>query len=293
MSLVEQAIARMRNQAGFKRAAPDMKPALNRPAPIAEDDLESTASMQHMTIDMAALRAAGYLPEESKDRQFADHYRRIKRTLIDNALSGGGNGEMRVIMITSALPGDGKTFSSINLALSMALERDISVLLVDCDVAKRHVSQILGLKADMGLLDSLIDDSLDIESLVLKTDLRGLSILPAGTRVESAAELLSSNRMRQIVKTLCDRSPRRILLLDSPPLLITNEGRTLVKIAGQVVLVVRAGHTPRPAVQEAVALFDPQQAGGVILNEVAMGSDEGYYGYGNYGAYGANGSHVD
>jgi len=293
MSLVEQAIARMRNQAGFKRAAPDMKPALNRPAPIAEDDLESTASMQRIAIDVPALRAAGYLPEESKDRQFADHYRRIKRTLIDNVLTGGGIGEARVIMVTSALPGDGKTFSSINLALSMALERDISVLLVDCDVAKRHISQIMGLKGERGLLDSLSDDSLDVESLVLKTDMRGLSILPAGNRVESPAELLSSKRMRQLMRNLCDRNPRRILLLDSPPLLITNEGRTLVKIAGQIVLVVRAGHTPRPAVQEAVALFDPQQqAGGVILNEAAMGSDKGYYGYGNYGTYGDNGSDV-
>ena len=91
------------------------------------------------------MRAGGYLPEDGKDRQFADHYRRIKRPLIDKALSGSvAVGESRVIMITSALPGDGKTFTSINLALSMALERDVSVLLVDCDVAKRHVSQISG-----------------------------------------------------------------------------------------------------------------------------------------------------
>jgi exopolysaccharide/PEP-CTERM locus tyrosine autokinase len=292
MSLVEQAIARMRNQSGPERVAPESKPA-GTPAPVVADDLESTASMQRIAIDVPALRAAGYLPEENKDRQFADHYRRIKRTLIDNVLTGGGIGEARVIMVTSALPGDGKTFSSINLALSMALERDISVLLVDCDVAKRHISQIMGLKGERGLLDSLSDDSLDVESLVLKTDMRGLSILPAGNRVESPAELLSSKRMRQLMRNLCDRNPRRILLLDSPPLLITNEGRTLVKIAGQIVLVVRAGHTPRPAVQEAVALFDPQQqAGGVILNEAAMGSDKGYYGYGNYGTYGDNGSDV-
>jgi len=191
-------------------------------------------------------------------------------------------------MITSALPGDGKTFTSINLALSMALERDISVLLVDCDVAKRHVSQILGMKEESGLLDALVDESLDIESLVIQTNLRGLSVLPAGRRVEATSELLSSNRMRQIVTNLCERNPRQIMLLDSPPLLVTNEGRTLVKIAGQIVLVVRAGHTPRHAVQDAVGLFDPQQAGGVILNQVAIGGDEGYYGYGSYGVYGAN-----
>jgi len=115
------------------------------------------------------------------------------------------------------------------------------------------------------------------------TSSRGFSILPAGTRVEGTAELVSSNRMRQIVTTLCSRNPRRILLLDSPPLLITNEGRSLVKIAGQVVLVVRAGETPRHAVQAAIDMIDEKQAGGVILNQVKVGLTEGYYGYGAYG----------
>jgi Mrp family chromosome partitioning ATPase len=170
--------------------------------------------------------------------------------------------------------------------MSMALERDITVLLVDCDVAKRHVSEIVGLKEEAGLLDALVDESVDVESLVAPTNLRGLSILPAGTRVEATAELLSSNRMRQIVTGLCSRVPRRLLLLDSPPLLITNEGQSLVKIAGQIVLVVRAGHTPRQAVLDAIALFDAQQAGGLILNEVQASIKDGYYGYGYYGTYG-------
>jgi exopolysaccharide/PEP-CTERM locus tyrosine autokinase len=238
-----------------------------------------------MTLNMEVLRARGYLPEASEDQRFADHYRRIKRPLIDKAISEvAAVGEPRVIMITSALPGDGKTFTSVNLALSMALERDISVLLVDCDVARRHVSDIVGLKEESGLLDALVDESVDIESLVVQTNLRGLSILPAGRRrVEATTELLSSNRMRQIIANLCHRNPRRILLLDSPPLLITNEGRTLVKIAGQIVLVVRAGHTPRQAVRDSIGLFDAQQAGGIILNQVQMSPVEGYYGYGSYG----------
>jgi exopolysaccharide/PEP-CTERM locus tyrosine autokinase len=289
MSLVEQAIARMRNQArasapktaeaGSKAAA--SPPILDQPAhPAAEPH-------RRMTLDMEALRTHGYLPELGKDRQFADHYRRIKRPLIDKAMSGiSGIGEPLVAIITSALPGDGKTFTSINLALSIALERDFSVLLIDCDVAKRHISEVLGLKEERGLLDVLADESVDIDSVVVQTNQRGLAILPAGRRAEGAAELLSSNRMRQIVADLSKRNPRRLLVLDSPPLLITNEGRSLVKIAGQVVLVVRAGHTPRQAVQDALGLVDPQQAGGIILNHVPMGQSEGYYGYGSYGAAG-------
>ncbi len=293
MSLFEQAIARLRNQAAATSSVPlSPKPSANadssadRPAATVTVPVEPA---KRIAIDAEALRTRGYLPEEARARQFADHYRRIKRPLIDKALSGvAASAESRVMMITSALPGDGKTFTSINLALSMALERDISVLLVDCDVVKGHISEIFGLKQDRGLVDALIDETLDIESLVVGTNQRGLSILPAGTRTEETTELLSSNRMRQLIATLGSRVPRRLLLLDSPPLLITNEGRALTKLAGQVVLVVRAGHTPRQAVTDAIALFDSSQAGGIILNEVKMARSEGYgyYGYGSYGTGG-------
>jgi protein-tyrosine kinase len=284
MSLVEQAIARLKNQQpGTKRPVLGGSAAKSVVPPIVNEFEDSTAA-NRLVIDVNTLRAGGYLPEVSKDRQFADHYRRIKRPLIEKALAGdSAGGEPRIIMVASAVPGDGKTFTSINLAFSMARERDISVLLVDSDVAKHHITDIFGLSARKGLLDALTDESLDPETLVVPTNSRGFSILPAGTRVEGTAELVSSNRMRQIIASLCARNPRRILLLDSPPLLITNEGRALVKIAGQVVLVVRAGETPRHAVQAAIDMFDEKQAGGLILNQVKVGFTEGYYGYAAYG----------
>jgi protein-tyrosine kinase len=284
MSLVEQAIARLKNQqSGIKR--PIGGASANAVQPPTVNGLEDTTkTANRLAIDVNALRAGGYLPELAKDRQFADHYRRIKRPLIEKALSGDGAvGGPRIIMVASAVPGDGKTFTSINLAFSMAQERDISVLLVDSDVAKHHITDIFGLRERKGLLDALTDQSLDPETLVVPTSSRGFSILPVGSRVEGTAELVSSNRMRQVVTSLCARNPRRILLLDSPPLLITNEGRALVKLAGQVVLVVRAGETPRHAVQAAISMFDQKQAGGVILNQVTVGFTEGYYGYGEYG----------
>ena len=284
MSLVEQAIARLRNQQlGTQRPVQGGAGSKTVVTPVV-NELEDSKAANRMAIDGNSLRSGGYLPEASKDRQFADQYRRIKRPLIEKALSGNdAGGEPRVIIITSAVPGDGKTFTSINLAFSMALERDISILLVDSDVAKHHITDIFGLRQRKGLLDALTDESLDPEALVVPTSSRGFSILPAGTRVDGTAELISSNRMRQIVTGLCARSPRRILLLDSPPLLITNEGRALVKIAGQVVVVVRAGETPRHAVQAALDMIDEKQAGGLILNQVKVGFTEGYYGYGAYG----------
>lgn len=289
MSLVEQTIARLKKQGkGIEtRVAIPNDQSPHRSASVRVDErFEETASFAHaIEVDNAGLRAAGYFPEQDRDRQFADQYRRIKRPLIDKALAGtAALGEPRVIMVTSALPGDGKTFTSLNLALSMALERDVSVLLVDADVAKRHVSEILKLDTQAGLLDALVDDRLEPESLIVPTTTRGFSVLPAGKRVASTAELLSSNHMRKIVAALCARNPRRIVLLDSPPLLATNEGRALLKVAGQVVLVVRAGRTPRQAVHAAVALFDAQQAGGLVLNEVHGSAGEGYYSYGSYGS---------
>ena len=293
MSLVEQTIARLKKTqvgAGATSAPREATPidrSPHRAAPVVVDERfeDTTSLVKPIVLDNTALRARGYFPEPDRDRQFADQYRRIKRPLIDRALSGGITlGEPRVIVVTSALPGDGKTFTSINLTFSMALERDVSVLLIDSDVAKRHVSEIFGLEGRAGLLDALVDESLDAESLIVPTTTRGFSILSAGNRVSGTAELLSSNRMRMIVMELCARNPRRIVLLDSPPLLVTNEGAALVKIAGQVVLVVRAGQTPRQAVRAAVALFDAQQAGGLVLNEVQGGTHEGYYGYGSYGS---------
>lgn len=290
MSLVEQAIARLKNSVSADRTGAPARAAskLSTPQALIDAAGGTPKITKQMTVDTNALRAEGYLPEESKDRQFAEHYRRIKRPLIEKALSGkaaGGAWQPRIIMVTSALPGDGKTFTSINLALSMALERDISLLLVDADAPKPHVSEILALQREPGLLDALVDDSLDVESLIVQTDLQGLSILPAGTPVRGTAELLSSNRMRQIMASLCSSNPRRIVLLDSPPLLITNEGRALSKIAGQIVLVVRAGETPQQAVQDAIGLIDEQQAGGLVLNQVHVGLEK-YYGYGGYGVAG-------
>jgi exopolysaccharide/PEP-CTERM locus tyrosine autokinase len=254
--------------------APDLSP----------EPLEDTDSLaRRLIVDNGALRARGYFPEREKDRQFADQYRRIKRPLIEKALrEAATRSESRIVMVTSALPGDGKTFTSINLALSMAAERDVSVLLIDADVAKRHISTMFGVAEQPGLLDALVNEDTEAEGLIVPTTTQGFSILPAGTPVAGMEELLSSHRMRKVMASLCTRSARRVILLDTPPLLVTNEGRALLKIAGQVVLVVRAEVTPRDAIQAAVSLFEPQHAGGVVLNQVLSKAAEGYYQYGSY-----------
>ena len=288
MSLVEQAIAKLRQAAGpakTVRRLPNVPMA--RVTTVAPENLEHTAKNNKvLALDTAAMRANGYLPELAMDRQFAEHYRQIKRPLVEKALSATSRGDeldTRVIMVTSALPGEGKTFTSINLAFSLARERDMSVLLVDADILKPHVSEIFGVKQDPGLMDALMDEKLAIESLVMSTNVKGLSILPAGRMAEGAAELLVSNRMRQILRRLLTENSRRIVLLDSPPILATSEGRALTKVAGQIVLVVRAGQTLQAAVTGTLAQVEPARIAGIILNDARLSLTETFYGYGTYG----------
>jgi exopolysaccharide/PEP-CTERM locus tyrosine autokinase len=216
----------------------------------------------------------------------ANQFRQIKRTLLANALGKGGpavaNG--RLLMMTSALPGEGKTFSTLNLALSLARERDVTILVVDADVAKPQVSGLFNMDRAPGLLEALTDTSVDIESLILRTDIPGLYFLPAG-RCEGdvATELLASERMLDTVLRLESRQSNRVILFDSPPLLLTNEARVLASIVGQIVLVVRAGFTPQRAVMEAIGYVRDDKPIGLLLNQSKASAPGSYYGYGAYG----------
>jgi exopolysaccharide/PEP-CTERM locus tyrosine autokinase len=243
-------------------------------------------------IDRARLQAEGHLPPEKSERLIANQFRHIKRPVIKNAFGKGvepvTNG--RLVMVTSSLPGEGKTFSSINLALGIAREKGIELLLIDADVAKQHISRTFGVNDEPGLLDALADDAIDVESLVHPTDVEGLSILSAGQCGEDVAtELLASSRMEEIAQKLVAANPHRIALFDTPPLLLTNESRVLASIMGQVLLVVCAGVTPRQAVVEAISYLDQDKPLGLVLNQSKAGKPGSYYGYGSYG-YGGYGS---
>ena len=245
---------------------------------------------ERIRLEIDALRDVGALPPQNCERQLTEQYRRIKRPLVAFAL-GGGNTDLQVngslIMITSSFPAEGKTFTSLNLSISMSLEKDVSVLLVDADIANPRLSTLLSRRGARGLFDALGQETLDAETLVVDTDIPGLSFLPAGTTTHESSELLASHRMAALMASLVANHPRRLVLLDSPPLLLTNESRELASVAGQVLLVVRAGVTPQESVREATALIPDGKHVGVVLNQVdPSSSDVSYYGYGRYGAYG-------
>lgn len=293
MSLIESTLAKLR-RGGESDAHRDVPVPPRAVIPLAASKgpavvvaaspvPEPEERAKRIAIDLRDLRASGYLPEEGLERRFSDHYREIKRPLIENALGGGS--EMRLIVVTSALPGDGKTFTSISLALSMAHERDASVLLVDADLPRANVSRVFGLRNERGMTDALLDETLDVESLLIGTDVPGLDILPAGKYVENATELLASARMAQIAARMVNRNPRRLVLFDSSPLIGSSEARALVRLPGQMIIVVRAGVTPRHAIIDAVGMVDKHRLQGLVLNDAHLQRGAGYYyGYSTYGA---------
>ncbi len=257
--------------------------------PTVEAPTVHPTSARIVNIDRERLQALGHLPPKDKERLVANQFRHIKRSLLANAIGRGGaavpNG--RLIMVTSALPGEGKTFSVLNLALSLAREKDLEVVVIDADSAKQQISCILGVEREEGLLDVLMDDARDVESVILRTDTKSLSILPAGNCEEDVVtELLTSSRMDEIVARIGTKNSRRIAIFDSSPLLLTNESRALAAVVGQVVLVVKADVTPKQAVEEAISYLDEGKPLGLILNQSKAGGPGDYYGYGAYG-YGA------
>lgn len=290
MSLVERALQKVQAGEAAKRLAakPVVEPTIGKlvsgTVPPAAEREPAYAANRMVTLDRDAMRAAGLLPQPDRDREIADQYRAIKRPLIQAAFQAEQpeGPPQKLIMVASALPGDGKTFTGLNLALSMALEKDHSVLLVDGDVIKPHVSKLLGVEDEPGLLDLLTDPTLSIDSVILPTDVPRLSVLPAGRHTEHATELLSSERMTQVVAQLARLSARGIVLFDSLPLLLTSEARVLTSLMGQVVLVVKANVTPQDAVKDAIELIGDRRLW-LVLNQAEVHGTSGYYYGSQYG----------
>lgn len=234
-------------------------------------------------IDRGMLAEAGMIVPGAPVGPLAEEFRLIKRQLLitrERVAQTGQTDKARTALVCSARPGDGKTFCAVNLALSMAAERDTEVLLVDADFAKPDVLAQLGMAEQPGLLDALADSRIDVESLVIRTDVGGLSILPAGTKTATDTELLASARTRTVLARLLAANPRRIVILDSPPALAASPAAVLAMLVGQVMLVVRADRTPESELREAVQRLDGCDEIALVLNAVSF--MPGGHRYGTY-----------
>ncbi len=235
-------------------------------------------------FDFRKLEKSGFLTPEKRKRGQEEEYRVIKRPILQNAFNQGaapvekGN----LIAITSALAGEGKTYTALNLAISMSMEVDTTILLVDGDVIRASMSKQLGLGDEPGLMEVLRGKK-ELSDVILASDMPNLKILPSGRLTENPTELLSSKRMRSLIQELSERYSDRVILFDAPPLLETTEASVIADMMGQVLVVVEASRTGNDKIKSAIEKINPGKVIGMILNKNRMYSEGDYYG-GYYGS---------
>ncbi|MCX7104222.1 MAG: XrtA-associated tyrosine autokinase [Methylococcales bacterium] len=267
----------------------------NKQWPINNNAESKVSSFTHqqlnkeiVEIDFARLTSLGFVDPNDSNTQTIEEYRNIKRPIVNNAFGKGSLGINRanLILITSSLPGEGKTFTAINLALSIANERDKQVLLIDADVARPSISKVLGIQPRSGLIEYLDNQDILFSDVLLDTNVPGLRIVPAGKTHKHSTELLSSNKMALLVEELSSRYPDRIIIFDSPPLLAATQGEILAKLVGQIILVVEAERTLQSMVMESVGKLSACDVVLAVFNKTKRNADGAFYGYGyGYGNY--------
>ncbi len=234
---------------------------------------------KRFAINFAKLRHYGIITPDEQKTTITEQFRLIKRPLLMNYFNknAGTNQNGNLIMVTSSLAGEGKSFCAINLAMSIAMEMDHTVLLVDADVARPMIPEILGLETDRGLLDVLLDDKLNMAEVLIKTNIEKLSILTAGRPHPHANELLASQSMGLLLKEIVQRYEDRIIIFDSPPLLLTSEARVLANQMGQILLVVEAEKTTQQTVRETLRQIESCQTVNLLYNKARSFSNKDLY----------------
>lgn len=313
MSLIEQAAKRLEElkKTGVEipdaladapaAAAPPPTPAAPTPERIAEHlaELEQRARQEppqtfaptpgqpaprQIRIDLARLAALGMVTPEAPHSPIANEFRVVKRPLLANAQGSQAamvkNGNL--IMISSAMPGEGKSFSALNLAMSIAMEQDSTVLLIDADVANPTLLKLMGLPPAKGLMDVLTDKKVNLGDVLLRTNVPKLALLPAGTPHQRATELLASGAMAEMLDEMARRYKDRVLIFDSPPLLPTTESRVLASHMGQIVVVVEAEATTHGVLKSALAHLEGCPIVMTMLNKAPRSEVGQYYGYYGY-----------
>ncbi|MEP6786193.1 MAG: AAA family ATPase [Sphingomonadales bacterium] len=249
---------------------------------VPDDKALAFAGAQAGTIDRVRLREEGFLLPDAPIGTLAEEFRLVKRQLLMRAV-GDESPRDRMVLVCSAQPNEGKTFCSVNLALSLASELDREVLLVDADVAKPEVMSTLGLSGSAGLIDAIADPDANVEDFIIQTDIPKLSVLPAGRASNDDTELLSSARAAQVIEALAANNPRRIVILDSAPALAASPAAVLAHHVGRVLMIVRADRTKETDLREAIALLDGCDDIALLLNGASFfGTNRTYGSY--YGA---------
>lgn len=281
MGRIEDALRKMEAERG--RRPDTAKPGLERALRQTQRSLFQRVALEDLSndlqVDVDALRRWGSVPMLGNDELAKREYGQVKRPIVAHA-TGRSSSPLRdsanVVLVASAVPGEGKSITAINLALSIAREKDLSAILIDADMTKPDLTRALRLSTAPGLSNLVSSDEVQIGDVLWRTSLSRFFFMPAGNQRAGATELYGSQRMADVVEYFVRELPEAIVVIDSPPLLVTNESRVLASLVGQVVFVVRADSTPRHRVTEAIELLDPEKPVGLVLNG-ARASEMAYY----------------
>jgi protein-tyrosine kinase len=243
-----------------------------------------TSPKHELTLDKTALAERGYLIDNGTRKNIKDEFRKIKRILLNNAFGKAAKTlhHSNLIMVSSAKPNEGKTFVAINLALSIALEQDKTVLLVDADVLRPSVMRELGIEEQLGMIDYLLGKTEQVSDIIYNTDINKLKLIPAGKLHHLSNELLASEKMATFANELANRYPDRIVIFDCPPLIGVTETLVLANLMGQALIVVEESKTSIVDIQAATEHLNENLALGLVLNKAIRSHKDlyGYYGYG-------------
>jgi receptor protein-tyrosine kinase len=238
-----------------------------------------------VNLDLDAFTARHLLTPRGEQSRMAEEYRAIKRPLLQYARAAFSKPELKgnLIMVTSSIPGEGKTFTTVNLAMSIAKERDLHVLLIDADLSRPSLAARLGIEGKLGLTELLEDDTLDVSQVLLRTNIRNLSLITAGRANKMGTELLASRRAETVIHELARRYHDRIILFDTSPIQATNEGGALAAEVGQVILVVEAERTTEMEVKGSLEMLSACPNVMLLLNKAKtrFGRYSGTY-FGSY-----------
>ena len=295
MNLIEQATRRLEElrRAGIQVPTAALEPSaggasvmrvVDAPAPeapVAEpaNDRSIGKISREVTIDLDRLASQGYLTPMLSDRVLAEQIRVIKQAVLKNVEDAGARGLRRnLVLVTSATAGEGKTFFSMNVAMSLAMEVDFHALLVDADVLRPSVLERYGVEPGPGLLDLAARPELDLSDVLLRTNVPKLSLLPAGKQSHKSPELLSSAYIDRLLTELSERYADRLVLFDAPPILVSSGTRHLASRVGQVIMVVQADSADSRTVAQAFDAVDACPLVSTVLNRSSL-PDPGAYGY--------------
>ncbi len=302
MSIIEKALNKNEPSEAEKNAHQDAhqestegddgeQAELNRQYMSQESDPDASAAgsvvnnahktSQKIDIDLEHLADQGIIVPSEQRSILNEEYRRIKQPIINNVKGKSAHpiNKANLLQITSSLPGEGKTFTAINLAMAISQEFDYTVLLVDADLLRPSVNEVFGIEDKAGLSEYLSGEVDSLADVLLTTNIPKLTLLPAGKKHHLTSELFSSSLMDSLFDELSERYSDRIIIIDSPPVLSTNEANILSRKVGQVVFVIEQNKTTQAHVKEALSQFDDNSVLGIVMNKSRTGNSSGYYGY--------------